>query len=218
MGSAKFRHCEFSKAKGYTLIEALIATLIFSIVALSIYSVFQTGSITYKKLDSAFELYQKARIIFNRMEADLKNSFIYGEYDAGFSGTRQSLVFFTILDSFDASGGITRGVSKIKYEFLDSTLRRTQTDGLNILRQNNQQTPAGLVEQLQDLSFQFAIRDASNAEKNYSWQDLWPKSIGVSGADQKDSLPLAVKIEMLLGDLKFTKIIPLAQSYFGKDA
>jgi len=218
MNSAKARHYEFVAARAYTFIEVLIATLIFSIVALSIYSVFQTGSIAYKKLDSAFELYQKARIIFNRIETDLKNSFVYGEYDAGFSGTRQNLVFFTILDSFNVSGGTSRGISKVKYEFLDSTLRRTQTDGLDILRQGSQEASEGLVEQLQDLSFQFAIRDAGNAEKNYSWQDSWPVSIGEQDAGQKVSLPLAVKVEMLLGDLKFTKIIPLTQSYFGKDA
>ena len=199
---------------GYTFVEVLITTLIFSIVILSIYSVFQTGSITYEKMDSAFGLYQNARIIFNRMDADLKNSFLYGKNNAKFSGTKEKIDFCTVLDSFDTAGGIFQKVSRIQYEFRERALQRTQADGLDILRQDAGGTTDELASDLQDVSFQFAIADTGSTEGHYSWQDIWPKKIKDQDTKQENSLPLAGKVEMLLGGIKFIKVIPLAQSNF----
>jgi prepilin-type N-terminal cleavage/methylation domain-containing protein len=210
----RFKNCGISLVRGYTFVEVLITTLIFSIVVLSIYSVFQTGSITYEKMDSAFDLYQQARIIFNRMDTDLKNSIVYGKNNAKFSGTSDEIVFCTVLDSFDNAGGIFKKVSGIKYEFQDSTLRRTQVDGLDILRRDVPGITEDLASDLEDISFQFAIYDADGTENHYAWQDIWPKKINDQDIKQQNSLPLAVKVEMVLGGVKFIKIIPLVQSNF----
>lgn len=216
--SGLFRNRDISLMRGYTFVEVLITTLIFTIVILSIYSVFQTGRLTYEKMDFAFELYQKARIIFNRMDADLKNSFVYGRNNAKFWGTSEEIDFCTVLDSFDAAGGTFKKVSGIKYEFRDLTLWRTQLDGLDILREAPQGIAEDLASDLGDLSFQFAAPDASDTENNYAWQDIWPKKISDQDTKQENSLPLAVKVEMILGGIKFIKIIPFAQSYFGNNA
>ena len=218
---APIRHCAYAKfqlVRGYTFVEVLITTLIFTIVILSIYSVFQTGRITYEKMDFAFGLYQRARIIFNRMDADLKNSFVYGRNNAKFWGTSEKIDFCTVLDSFDAAGGTLKKVSGIKYEFRDSILRRTQVDGLDILRQDAQGIAEDLASDLEDLSFQFASPDTGSTENHYAWQDIWPKKINEQDTKQENSLPLAVKVEMTLGGIKFIKIIPFAQSYFGNNA
>lgn len=203
---------------GYTLVEILITTLIFSIVILSMYSVFQTGNIAYKKIDSAFYLYQKARIIFNRMDTDLKNSFAYGGNNAKFLGTREKINFFTVLDSFNATGVVLRKVSGIKYEFRDSLLQRTQLDGLDILKPEAVGTTEDLTNNLQEAFFQFASPEASSSENYYSWQDVWPKKANAQDSKQEKSLPLAVKVEMLIGGIKFIKIIPLLPTYLRNDA
>ncbi len=199
---------------GYTFVEVLITTLIFSIVILSMYSVFQTGNIAYEKMDSAFSLYQKARIIFNRMDSDLKNSFLYGKNNAKFSGTKDKIDFCTVLDSFDAAGVIFQKISRIQYEFRNSALQRTRSDGLDILIQDAQRVTEELSSDLQDVSFQFAIQDTGSTENHYSWQDTWPKQDKNPDTKQGNSLPLAVKVEMLLGGIRFIKIIPLTQYNF----
>lgn len=203
--------------KSYTLVEVLITILIFSVVILSIYSVFQTGSIAYKKIDYAFDIYQKARIIFNRMDIDLKNSFPYGKNNAKFFGSREKIDFFTVLDSFNISEGILKKISAIKYDFLDSTLQRTQTDGLDILRAEALGATEDLASNLQDLFFQFASLNTDNSENYYSWQDVWPKKANPQDTKQEKSLPIAVKVEMFIDGIRFIKIIPLAQSYLIND-
>lgn len=212
--SAQSANFDIQSVRGYTLVEVLITTLIFSIVILSIYSVFHTGRITYKKMDSAFELYQKARIVFNRMDRDLKNSFAYGKSNVEFSGSREGIDFFTILDSFDDAGAVLQKVAQIKYEFLDLALRRTQIEGLDILKDGTPEIAEELLDQLEYLSFQFAAPDTGGAEARYAWQDIWP----AEDKNQEKSLPLAVKVEMILGGIKFNKIIPLAQTYFEDDS
>lgn len=211
----KFKKCRNNKPGGYTFAEVLITVLIFSIVMTGMYSVFQTGSIAYRKMDSAFELYQQARIIFNRIEGDLKNSFVYGKNKSGFYGNRESLVFYTLLDSFKTDGGASREIAKINYEFRDSLLQRTQTDGLEILMKDGRGKTENLSEPLQELFFQFATRDISVTEKYYAWQDIWPAGPNKREVTQENLLPLAVKVEMMLGGIKFKKVIPLAQSYVG---
>ena len=218
MVGVRFRDCKNIKVTGYTFVEVLITVLIFSIVMVGMYSVFQTGSIAYKKMDSAFELYQQARIIFNRMDADLKNSFIYSKNKSAFFGNRQSLVFYTLLDSFKIDGGIFREIVKIRYEFSDSLLRRSQTDGLEILMEEGRGKTEDLSGMLQGLFFQFAARDITESEKHYVWQDIWPAKANEQDKTQENLLPLAVKIELNLEGVKFIKIIPLAQSYVGCDA
>jgi type II secretory pathway component PulJ len=217
MNRAKSSYYKIDWVRGYTFVETLITVLIFSIVMISMYSVFQTGSIAYKKMDSAFELYQEARIIFNRLDADLSNSFVYGKSNSGFYGDRQNLAFYTLLDSFSVDGRISREVAEINYEFLDSTLRRTQTDGLEILMRNSRGITEDLTDSLKDVFFQFAIRDITETEKHYTWQDIWPIKVNDQDTIQQNSLPLAVKVEMILEGIKFIKIIPLAQSYLGGD-
>jgi prepilin-type N-terminal cleavage/methylation domain-containing protein len=203
---------------GFTLVEVLITTLIFSIVMLSMYSVFHTGRITYKKMDSAFDLYQKARIIFNRLDQDLRNSFVYKKNNAGFSGTREGIDFFTLLNSFDNAGGVFEQVSQIKYEFQDPALRRTQLKGLDILKEGSGEITFNLINDASDLSFQFAAPNAGDAQSAYTWQDIWPRKTGAQGNLQEKTLPLAVKVEMILEGIKFIKIIPLAQSYLGNES
>jgi prepilin-type N-terminal cleavage/methylation domain-containing protein len=206
------------RKNGYTLIEVLLTTLIFSVIIASVYSVFQTGNIAYTKIDSAFELYQKARIIFSRIERDLKNSFAYSMKKAEFWGARNEINFFTVFNSFNQKAESFREISRIKYRFQDTMLSRTQLTGLDALRPDVPQIPLELSDDLQDIFFQFASLDPANSENYYSWQDTWPKVSDQQDTNQEKSLPLAVKVEMIIDGLKFIKIIPLEQSYFQNES
>jgi type II secretion system protein J len=202
---------------GFTLIELLIAALIFSIIIISIYSTFQTGILSYKKIDSAFEVYQAARIILKRMELDLKNAFIYGQEDSKFKGSPQALNFFTTVDSFE-KGRMYTNICRIKYEFSDNKLKRAYYKGLDALIETQDAIGEELNSDIQEVTFNYAY--ATNIpEKPYDWADNWPKEDDVN---QKKNLPLAVKIKISLRQkdkalqegrvIEFNKIVPLPLS------
>lgn len=179
------------KKHGLSLMELLIATSIFAIIILSIYSAFQTGILSYRKIDSAFEVYQTARIILSRMELDLKNSFAYLEGDSKFSGDRQILSFFTIIDSFE-NEKLYSNICRLKYEVKDGILKRTCYRGLDALKENPDVEPEELTSEIKEVRFEYALT-STDPDKLCDWQEIWPPD-----NNKKNTLPLAVKIKLVL--------------------
>lgn len=187
------------KSCGFTLIELLIATSIFSIIILSIYSAFQTGILSYRKVDSAFETYQTARIALNRMELDLKNSFVYKTDDSRFHGTNTSVDFFSVVDYYKEDK-LNTDICRIKYEWAEDEkiLKRTCYTGLDALKE----TPEAPIETelssaVKEFSFHYFYKDQNGT---ITPSDSWPDSIADQTVQdsQKQKLPLAVKIKLSL--------------------
>jgi len=203
------------RTHGFTLIELLIATSIFSIIILSLYSAFQSGISSYNRVDSAFNLYQTARIVFNRIELDLKDSFIYLEDDSKFKGTSQTLEFFSVIDSFE-KGQAFSNICRVKYELNNDILKRIFYQGLDALEENSKFEGEELSSDVKEISFQYAYA-TNSLDKSYDWQESWPKENDLT---QRKTLPLAVKIKLSLtekdrhqkelGIVVFNKTVPLS--------
>lgn len=203
------------KISGLSLIEILISVSIFSVIILSVYSAFQTGTLSYNKIDSSYNSYQTARSIFNRIESDLKNAYIYSDADSKFSGTSQSLDFFSVNDFYDKNG-VRQGICRIKYDFSNPSLKRTLYQKLDATIGNPE--TASLVElsgDIKKITFQYALATA-DPDQPFIWQDAWPEQ-GI--ALQLKTLPLAVEIKLSviqrdkqqkeLGAVEFSKIVAL---------
>lgn len=208
------------KKNGFTLIELLIALAIFSAIILSIYSAFYTGVLSYNKMDSAFNTYQEARVIFNRMERDLKNSFAYSNTDSGFRGSSQSLEFFTAIDSYNKADSEIN-LYRMKYMLTLNSLERSFYKGVEVFNPDFERNPEELTSDAEELVFQYAS-PADNSDNLYDWQDSWPNE---NNDSQKKALPLAVKVKLALIQkgsgrgqdtgaiaVDFYKIIPLPLS------
>lgn len=211
MKDITFKRCQ----TGFTLIELLIAASIFSIIILSLYSAFQTGILTYNKMDSAFGVYQTSRVALNRIELDLKNSFAHSKDDSKFRGSGQTLDFFSVIDAFE-KGTSYASVYRIKYELSGTALKRTCFQGIDALKESAAVFEGDeLTSEAKEISFQYAFA-TSNPDKPYDWQDSWPKA---DNPDQQKTIPLAVKIKLSLieknrqqkelGIVEFTKIVSL---------
>jgi prepilin-type N-terminal cleavage/methylation domain-containing protein len=203
---------------GFTLVELLIASSIFSVIILSLYSAFQTGVLTYNRMDSAFMVYQASRVTLNRLELDLKNSFIYSENDAKFRGSSQTLDFFSVIDAFE-EGASYASVYRIQYELSGTALKRTCYQGVDALKENGAAFAGDeLTSEAKEISFQYAFA-TGNPDKPYDWQDSWPQA---DNPEQQKALPLAVKIKLSLIEkgrqekelsiVEFTKIVSLPLS------
>jgi len=199
------------KKNGFTLIELMLASAIFSFLILSIYSAFRTGLLSHEKIDAAVNLYQKARLSLSLIEAELKNAFVYAKPDSKFIGGCESMEFFSVLDAYDKEGKVFSNIGYIKYEILDHSLTRKVSEGLLALKagQGPQEEGESFLSGVEELSLQFAA-PSTIPDKLYEWQDLWPKD---GDADQKKQLPIAVKIKLVLKQrdnslVEFNKIIP----------
>lgn len=198
---------------GFTLVELLIAVSIFSIIILSLFSAFQTGILSYKKIDSAFEVFQTARLILNRIEKDLKNTFIYYADDSKFIGNSKAMDFYSIIDIFDNEGNMNGVVCRIKYELAQEGLKRYCYKGIDALLENTGIGADILSSKIKEISFKYAY-PGTTPDKIYEWQEEpWPID-----ENQKKALPLAVKIELTLKDNNevFTKIVPIPLAYLNK--
>ncbi len=192
------------RIRGFTLIELLVAASIFSVAALSVYSAFRTGILSYNKIDSAFNIYQTARLFFNRIELDLNNSFNYCADESKFKGSSQNLDFFSVTDSF-LEGSSSPNISCIKYNLENTELKRAAYQGIGAFKENLDAGSEDLYPDIKKISFQYAYL-TGNEDKPYVWQDSWPSE---DDENQKKSLPAAVKIELSVGDAVFTKVVSL---------
>ena len=94
------------KRRAFSLIELLIASAIFTVVAASIYTAFRTGMFGYKKIQENIEVEQAARFIFARINLDLRNAFSYSSEKSGFTGFKEGMSFYSLSGTF--SGGRMR--------------------------------------------------------------------------------------------------------------
>lgn len=199
---------------GFTLVELLIAISIFSIIILSLYSAFQSGVLSYNKIDSAFNIYQTVRVVFNRMELDLKNSFPYSKTDSKFTGSMQTLGFVSAVDSFKKYE-LSSQILGVRYELNNGILKRTCYQGLGAVEENLESEGEELSSDVKEISFEYACA-TDKPENPYSWQESWPKG---ENSEQKKFLPLAVKIKLSLIEkdkrqkeiniIEFSKIVSL---------
>lgn len=201
--------------RAFTFIELLIATLIFSVVVVSIYSVFQAGLLTYSKLDSSYDIYQSARASLNKIESDLKNAFAYIGTDnkSDFLGSNESLEFFTALDYYK-DGELNTDICRIEYGWNESNkiLTRNCYIGLSAISATGEAESENLVPGAIKVKFEYARKDGESCV----WQEYWPAQDNPAlAAQQEKSLPLAVRITVSFAEEKFIKIVSLGE-YLGK--
>jgi len=203
---------KMTRRKSFTLIELLIAVTIITVILLSIYSAFTTGILSYKKIDAAFDVYQEARVIFNRLEIDLKNSFPYRKDTSLFKGTSQYLDFFTVLDIYDKDN-INTDVCLIRYQLEPGSLKRIAFIGNNALDAGAIPETEELSGNIKSIDFQYAS-DNKTGKDAFTWQSIWPQ-----GVTQEHQMPIAIKIKLGVIDRKekqesiieFSKTIPIKQ-------
>lgn len=169
---------------GFTLIETLVALSIFSVVVLAIYSTFSVGITARNRGEEISDLYQKARIILDRMAIEMRNTVKYSS--CKFIGTSESVSFPTLLKKGDHSE-----ICHVAYY-----LETNEEDHTKVLKRR-EETPVGGTDDTTDISpsvaemnFNYGYRLAN--ERSYQWSDSWDSSM-------EETYPQAIKIRLTLG-------------------
>jgi len=123
--------------------------------------------------------------------------------------------FFAVLDTFDREGNLNSDTNRVNYDFSGTgggSLSRTCQKGAQALLQESG-SKEELSSDISELVFKYA-KPGQEPDKPFQWQNSWAKQSDPQDAE-KNSLPMAVKIELTLKnkdkgkEISFTKVIPL---------
>jgi prepilin-type N-terminal cleavage/methylation domain-containing protein len=183
---------------GFTLLEVLVSTAIFAVVALAVYSAFAGGVGAWRRAQEFSAAYQTARLVLDDMAGELKNAVTISGSD--FVGESRSLSFLTVLQSpLGAGRPADPRITRVTYEAQRD--RATATYALSRLEVSDVEgAPQGeaelVVNPISTVEFQYTSKDETG--RLVPWRDAWQVS---------DAVPLGVKITLVVGDTRFTKLV-----------
>ena len=192
---------------GFTFIELIIAITIFSIIAVSIYSVFKAGVRLWSGTNPLIQANQSTRYFFNTISTDLKNSVSYNaistglktfgsseEKSANFEGEEQKISFMTLVDVSGAGVLSHAELARVIYYFDKS--KKTVKRAVAMKAEGLSEPLAKVADILNDIDdkdfgFEYCYKMVSSPiEYGYEWKDTW------SDEDRdKGKIPRGIKVK-----------------------
>ncbi|MBU1146997.1 MAG: prepilin-type N-terminal cleavage/methylation domain-containing protein [Candidatus Omnitrophica bacterium] len=139
------------KQRGFTFIELIISVTIFSIVIVAVYGVFYMGIRSWKRAQGEKSL-QEIRLVFLKMEKELKNTFFFS--DVKFKGTSKDMTFPLVIS--DKVYAITYSVNE------------DEDDGLSWILRKQGEEEKEISPLMRSIKFQYA-----GMSKEIEWKDSW---------------------------------------------
>lgn len=193
--------------KGFTIVELLIASSIFAVISVAVYTTFSLGMKVWHKAEKLSNEGARVYIKIEKMNRELRETFLLKEKGLFFWGSKNRMYFPAIVKSevsnlyysFD-SGSLTlmKGsevLKKILSDFEEEKKKKEikqddKIDGKEKERRFPQMS--FYLSGVPDMKFSYLGFDV---KKNKSvWKDEW----------KEEALPLAVKTEITLKDEKQT--------------
>jgi len=172
--------------KAVTLIELLIASSIFAIVMVTIYSAFHTGLFGYRDIEENIDIYQTARIILERLNLDLRNSFAYSQDETKFSGNNHEISFLTLAENF-SEDKLILNYAFVSYKLEGKDLLRLFRRNQEALNDSAEIEPQELSSNVEDLIFSYGFIESGS--EGIKWKDSW---------EDKKAFPVAVKAKLII--------------------
>lgn len=186
----------------FTLVELLVASAIFIVVMITVYSAMHTGIFGYRDIEEALDTSLAARQILEKLNADLRNSFVYSADKTMFFGGVEDINFFALADTF-YEGGITRDYAFISYKLEGNKLKRLCLKNQEVLDTGLKKEAEEFNAEIEEITFNYGNLAAGSNE--IEWEDSW---------NDPEKLPQAIKIKLTLKkkirqDFERTIFLPL---------
>lgn len=198
------------KKRGFTFIELMLAVTIFSIIAVSIYSVFRIGAKLWVRTSPLIEANQSFRFFFNAISSDLKSAVIYTKKGTDFEGEDQRISFMTLVEMSGPNIIPHLELARVVY-FYDKTnkaVKRVVATRLEGFNENAK--PSDILNNIEDKDFEFeyCYKSGSSAtEYDYEWKNAWQE--GEDKEKNTGKIPRGVKVRA--GDYVKTIFIPTGE-------
>jgi hypothetical protein len=189
--------------KGTTVVELLVAAVIFTVVAAALYAVLSQSAKLWSRAAQQKPEWE-IDVFFEKISSELRNAYVNAAI--GMSGTSESLEFFTLASSVDPGFGPApvRVPARIRYYYdpLKRTVYREQTGYREVLYPKGKapSAPEAVVRDIDAFSVHFYHENLRS--KTVVWKKLWreaclPRALKISldygaGRAQKMSRFLAV--------------------------
>lgn len=198
-----------NRIRAFTLVELLIASAIFLVIMLTVYSSFHTGMLGYRNIEEAIDVSQSTRQILERINLDLRNAVIYSAREAKFAGNKGSIEFLTIADRF-TQDEILKEYCLVSYSLEGARLMRLCRRNQESLNQESRVSPEEMAYNLEEIAFSYGYINVM--DNSLAWKDSW--AVQDAPEDEQKSLPVAVKVELRLKsrikqDFQRTIFLPL---------
>lgn len=194
------------REKAFTFIELIIAVTIFSVIAVSVYSVFWAGLRTWRMTSPAIESNQKLRFFFDLISKDLKSSLGYYPSDysdkekVNFKGDAKRISFWALADVQGQDNAVRTEPARIAY-YLDTTdssdvkiMRNiaTRAEGFKETPERSEQVFSGIKES--DFSFEYCYKEPNLNPADpytYEWAGEW-----LTKESEFEKIPRGVRIRV----------------------
>ena len=172
------------KRIGFTLIELIISITIFTIVIVTVYSVFYMGVKTWHRGQEKSSL-QKVRLTFLKIEKELNDTFFFS--DRPFKGTSTEMEFPLSISIPDEDREviciITYSVVEDEHSGLSELIRKEKLYIKDT--EKGEEKSKKLLSSKRSIKFEYA-QESSDSSQNFEWQESW----------EEDKLPSAVRISL----------------------
>lgn len=178
------------RAKGLTLTELLIATAIFALILLTVYTSFHAGVLGFKNIEEAIGISQSARQILERLNSDLRNSFVYSADEPKFTGNPHDISFLALTDNYSRDK-IRQEFAAISYRLDGNKLMRLCRLNAEALKEESAVLPEEMSPEIEEITFKYGYKPASGDELIVFDKDSWQNN---------PELPLAVKVKVVFNN------------------
>ncbi|MFH1355020.1 MAG: hypothetical protein ABIH19_02605 [Candidatus Omnitrophota bacterium] len=173
--------------RAITLLELMITASIFVGVMLTIYSAFHTGMFGYSDIEENIANHQKARLILERVNLDIRNSFVYSSQDSKFTGNINYLGFLCLVDKFEKEE-IRQIFAFVAYQLQGNRLMRLYRRSNDALNEDSVIEAEEMASEVKELSFSYGY--TQDGSREVLFKDFW---------EDKINFPLAVKVRLVVG-------------------
>lgn len=168
---------------GFTLVEILLVSVLFSICSVAVYNAFSSGIKLWAHAQR-FAIEEDVSIFFDKLSADLRNSFYYSKIKFNGTATRLTSAAFVTVEADPRSSGSNEGlvdqIGAVSYyfDYEDRVIYRAQGNYAQALAGKFPERRV-LVKAIDSLRFVYYINDVQGAKPYASARDVAPSSVYV---------------------------------------
>lgn len=215
-----------STQRGFTLIELLVAAAIAAIIALVVGATFAGGLKIYKNVEGRGGARTDVLLCLEKMEGDLRSMLALSSVT--FNGEPKNITFASIIKETDSKGNKNRTLGSVTYcldEKKENLIRKEKNYSQALTEGDTGEIAKEKLISVTDITFTYFIYDADL--ESYEWINSWMpesvlgekletedeekgdeveedvlavKELENEKEENKDKIPLGVKIELIYKD------------------
>lgn len=183
------------RPRGFILVEFLVAIILFSLAGAGIYNGLMQGIRAEKWIRQSFKTYDPIRIVFLRLDEDLRNTVRLKDYP--FVGKKEEIRFPARLENVNQ-------VVLIRYFLRNGALVRTESELKPELKKGNEKEKV-LIANVKSLVFQYPYIDT---EEKRLFENFWLD-------DPYQGIPRGVQMNIKFEGVDLSKMVSIPQGKLG---